>query len=74
MSKLPGIVEHARLKTMLTYREMNSIGAAERSELGLLPAGVALHLINSWRNTGYSKQIGQLLGRKIAYAYCVSFA
>jgi len=59
---------------MVTYREMNSIGAAERSEFRLLPAGVALHLINSWRNTGYGKQIRELLGRKIADTYCASFA
>jgi len=64
----------SKLKTMLTYREMNSSGVAERSEFRLLPAGVALHLINGGRNTGYSKQIGQLLRRKIAHADRASFA
>jgi len=64
----------SKLKTMLTYREMNSSGVAERSEFRLLPARVALHLINGGRNTGYSKQIGQLLRRKIAHADRASFA
>jgi hypothetical protein len=64
----------SKLKTMLTYREVYSSGVAERSEFRLLPAGVALHLINGRRNTGYSKQIGQLLHRKIAHADRASFA
>lgn len=57
-----------------THREMNPAGAAERSELRLLPARVALHLINGWRDTGYGKQIGQLPGREIADAYRAGLA
>lgn len=57
-----------------THREMNSAGVAERSEPRLLPARVALHLINGWRDTGYGKQIGQLPGREIADAYRASLA
>jgi hypothetical protein len=53
---------------------MNPAGAAERSEPRLLPARVALHLINGWRDTGYGKQIGQLPGREIADAYRAGFA
>jgi len=61
---------------MLAYREMNSSGDVEwqNAEFRLLPAGVALHLINGGRNTGYSKQIGQLLRRKVAHADRASFA
>jgi hypothetical protein len=63
-----------RLTKLFTYREMNSNGVAERYEFRLLPAEVALHLINSRGNTGYSNQVGQLLRRKIAHPYGASFA
>jgi hypothetical protein len=59
-----------RLTKLFTYREMNSNGVAERYEFRLLPAEVALHLINSRGNTGYSNQVGQLLRRKIARELC----
>jgi hypothetical protein len=53
---------------------MNSIGAAKRSQFLLLPAEVALDLIDGRRDTGDAKQIAQLLGGEIADADRSSFA
>lgn len=61
-------------ETCRTYREMNATGVAERSELRLLPARVALDLINGRRDAGDAEQIAKLLGGEIAHADRASFA
>jgi hypothetical protein len=53
---------------MYTYREVYPFGGAEVPELGLLPDGVALHLVGGRRHARDGEQVLQLRGGEVADA------